>query len=58
MSLSQLKKLLRTVSFRLNLWYALVFSVSAVGLFGLLYFYLQAAVVHKDREVIEARLKE
>jgi len=58
MFLSQLKKVGRTLSFRLNLWYALVFTVSAAGLFGLMYILLSVALERKDREVIEARLKE
>lgn len=58
MSLSQFKKFGRTVSFRLNLWYALIFTLSAGGLFILLYFFLNVAIERKDREVIEARLNE
>ncbi len=48
----------RTLSFRLNLWYASIFTASAVVLFLLLYVLLSVAVQRKDREVIEAQVKE
>ena len=53
-----LKRLTRTVSVRLNLWYAVIFTASAALVFALLYLLLSATVERKDREVIEARLKE
>ena len=49
---------MRTIGFRLNLWYASVFMASAVALFLILYFLFSAALERKEREVIEARLKE
>ncbi len=48
----------RTISFRLNLWYAVIFTVSACTLFLVLYFLLFAAIERKDREVIQAKWKE
>jgi signal transduction histidine kinase len=45
-------------SFRLNLWYASIFILSAALLFLGGYFLLVNALQHKDREVIESRLKE
>lgn len=45
-------------SFRLNLWYASIFILSAVFLFFAAYFLLGTALQSKDREVIESRLKE
>src|SRR5262245_20067378 len=48
----------RTVTFRLNLWYASIFIASATVLFVLVYFLLAAVLEGKDGEVIEARLKE
>lgn len=47
-----------TISFRLNLWYASIFILSAAALFVLLYALLSVAVDRKEREVIESRLKE
>jgi signal transduction histidine kinase len=54
----RLKAFARTLSFRLNLWYAVVFVVSSALVFALLYYLLGAAIDRKDREVIEARLGE
>jgi signal transduction histidine kinase len=48
----------RTISFRLNLWYASIFIISACALFVFLYLLLAVAIERKDREVVEARLKE
>jgi signal transduction histidine kinase len=48
----------RTISFRLNLWYASIFIVSACALFVFLYLLLAVAIERKDREVVEAKLKE
>src|SRR5688500_17151731 len=54
----QLRDFTRTISFRLNLWHAGMFLASAALLFTLIYFLLSAAVDRKDRDVIEARLRE
>jgi len=48
---------LRSFTVRLSLWYALIFTMSAGILFGLLYYLLAAALERKDHEVIETRLK-
>lgn len=48
----------RSFAVRLTLGYAVIFTLSAVVLFGLLYVLLASALERKDREVIEARLKE
>src|ERR1041385_3981603 len=58
MSLKLLRTVSRTISFRLNLWYASVFILSAAALFVLLYALLSVEMDRKEREVIEARLKE
>lgn len=49
---------MRSITFRLNLWYALTFVLSAAVLFVALYFLVAAAVQRQDREIVEARLKE
>jgi signal transduction histidine kinase len=54
----QLSDFTRTISFRLNLWHAGMFLISAALLFTLIYFLLSAAIDRKDRDVIEARLRE
>lgn len=48
----------RSFIFRLNLWYAGIFIASAGVLFLLTYALLFAAAGNKDREVIDAQLKE
>jgi signal transduction histidine kinase len=48
----------RSFAVRLTLGYAMIFTLSAVVLFSLLYVLLASALERKDREVIEARLKE
>ena len=53
-----LNRLLRSLSFQLNLWHALVFIISACLLYAVLYVLLSLAVVQKDRETIESQLKE
>src|SRR4051812_14648697 len=58
MSSSILKRLGRTFSVRLSLWYTSIFTLSAGVLFLLVYLLLASAVQRKDREVIESRLKE
>ncbi len=58
MSSNLLDRFGRSVSFRLNLWYAAIFIVSACALFVILYFLLARAIERKDREVIEAKAKE
>src|SRR5438552_14282528 len=58
MSSKLLKRVGRTFSVRLSLWYAAIFTLSATILFLLVYFLLATAVQRKDREVIESHLKE
>jgi signal transduction histidine kinase len=58
MSFARLDALWRNVAVRLSLWYAGVFTASAVALLAIAYYLLAAAIGHKDAEVLEARLKE
>lgn len=58
MSSNPFKQWGRSFAVRLTLGYALIFTLSAGVLFGLLYLLLASALERKDREVIEARLKE
>ena len=48
----------RSFAIRLSLWFAAVFTVSAVILFALLYFLLGSFLEQSEQEVIQARLKE
>ena len=58
MSSGLLDSLRRNIGLRLSLFYALIFTVSSVALLALAYYLLAAAIGSKDREVLEARLKE
>src|SRR6267143_3316534 len=58
MSSSPFERLTRSLTVRLSAWYAAVFSFSAAILFVLLYLLVASAIERKDREVIEARLRE
>jgi signal transduction histidine kinase len=58
MSSGLLESLRRNIGLRLSLLYALIFTVSGVALLALAYYLLAAAIGSKDREVLEARLKE
>ncbi len=58
MSWKQIRELPRTLTFRVGLWYAALFLVSALLLLVLVYFLLGAAIDRKDRDMIEARLHE
>jgi signal transduction histidine kinase len=58
MSSGLLDTLRRNIGLRLSLLYALIFTVSGVALLALAYYLLAAVVGSKDREVLEARLKE
>src|SRR3974390_176120 len=54
----QANRLLRSFSVRLNLWYVSIFTISACALYLFLYYLLSVAVETKDRDIIEAQLKE
>ncbi len=58
MSSGLLEPLRRSIGLRLSLLYAFIFTLSTVALLALAYYLLAAAVGSKDREVLEARLKE
>ena len=51
------RRLFRSFTVRLSLWYAAIFTLSAVVLFSLLYVLLAAALEHNDHEMIETRLR-
>jgi signal transduction histidine kinase len=52
------RKLFRSFAFRLSLWYALVFAVSAGVLLLLVYYLVASALQRKDEEIIVSKLKE
>src|SRR5947208_14262190 len=53
-----LDPLRRNIGVRLGVWYAFIFGLSSIALFTLAYYLVAGAVGSKDREVLEARLKE
>jgi signal transduction histidine kinase len=50
--------LLRSFAFRLSLWYALIFTLSAAALLVLVYYLVAHEFQGKDQEIILAKLKE
>src|SRR5262245_64282691 len=58
MSFDLLERARRNIGIRLGLWYAFIFTLSSVALCALAYYLLAAAIGTKDREVLEARLRE
>src|SRR6185369_9430370 len=58
MSFDLLDRVRRNIGVRLALWYAFVFALNCVALFALAYYLLAAAIGSKDREVLQARLRE
>jgi len=48
----------RSIGVRLGLWSALIFALGVLGLLGLAYYRLASAADSKDREVLQARLRE
>lgn len=58
MSFALLERTRRSIGVRLSLWYALIFLASSAAVLTFAYYRLAAAVGSKDREVLEARLRE
>lgn len=58
MSLNPLNRIGRSFSLRLNLWYASIFTLSACALYVFIYVVLAVTMDRKDREVLDAQLKE
>jgi signal transduction histidine kinase len=52
------RKIFRSFAFRLSLWYALIFAVSAGALLLLVYYLVAGALQRKDQEIILSRLRE
>lgn len=48
----------KSLSFRLNLWYSSIFTLSMLAILGLLYVLMTLTIERKDREVVQARAKE
>src|SRR4051812_11872927 len=55
---SVLERVRGNLGLRLSLWYAFIFTLSSLALLSVAYYLLATALSRKDREVVEARLKE
>ena len=51
-------RFIHSFGFRLNLWYAIIFCISAASLTFVFYWIASIAIERKDREIVEAQLKE
>jgi len=58
MSSNLINRLRRTFGFRLNLWYASIFTISACLLYGVLYVLISAGIARQDEDILEAQKKE
>ena len=58
MSLGPVETIRRSIGVRLGLLSAFIFALSCIGLLALAYYVLAAAVGGKDREVLQAKLRE
>jgi signal transduction histidine kinase len=56
--MSRLRHLFGSISFQLNLWYALVFIASSLALAATSNYLISAAIESKDRQILAAKLKE
>lgn len=58
MSLNLIDRAAKSFGLRLNLYYSALFTVTAIVLFAAFYWLLDTALHRKDREVLNARLKQ
>ena len=58
MSLKTVSQYFRTFGFRLNLWYAGIFTLSGAAMFYFLYWMLANAVLQKDLEVLQNHIRD
>jgi len=58
MSFGLLNSVRRNVGVRLGLWHAFIFACGSVALLGIAYYLLVSVIANKDRELVQARLRE
>ena len=51
-----LRNAFKSFAFRLNLWYGVIFSVTAAILFAFVYWMLAQAVLQKDLQALQAQM--
>jgi signal transduction histidine kinase len=54
----RISRIWQSFAFRLSLWFAGAFTLSAIILFALLYIFLTSFFEQSEREIVQARLKE
>ena len=57
MSLNRLNRFRKTIGGRLSLWYAILFTVSALTLFGLAYFLVSKSIERRDHDDVRLTLE-
>lgn len=58
MSFKSLNRMRKSISFRITIWYSILFPLSSILVFGLVYFLLSSYANGKDREILRAKLEE
>ena len=58
MFLRPVRRLTKTIGFRLTIWYSFIFIFSSLILFGIAYFLLSSSIHEKEREAIQTKLNE
>ncbi len=58
MFFKSVSRMRRSVSFRIAVWYSILFSLSALLVIGIFYYLLSSYVNHKDRQILHAKLDE
>src|SRR6267378_2607702 len=58
MSLKPLRRIRKTLGFRLTVWYSGLFTLSTLALFGSVYVLLSSSLERRDREALQLKLKE
>ena len=58
MYLKPLKRIQKTLGFRLTAWYSGVFILSTLALFGTAYVLLSSSLQRRDKEAIQLKLQE
>jgi signal transduction histidine kinase len=58
MVVKSLNRMRKSISFRITIWYSILFPLSSILVFGLIYFLLSSYVDRKDSQILDAKLEE
>ncbi len=58
MFVQSLSRMRKSVSFRIAIWYSIIFPLSSFLVISIFYFLLSSYVNHKDRQILHAKLDE